>query len=74
VQHLLQAIDNSKVGLEAINSLTSVTELCKEHSYYQSVQQIVAFYSSSFAAIRHEAIIHKFIVAMVQFGLSIASP
>jgi hypothetical protein len=74
VQHLLQAVDNTKVGLEAINSLTSVTELCKEHSYFQSVEQLVAFYSAAFPAINHETVIQKFIGAMVQFGLSLASP
>lgn len=37
VRHLLQAVDNSKVGLEAVNSLASVMELCKEHQYYDLV-------------------------------------
>lgn len=34
---------------------------------------MVGFYSTGFSAVTHEAVLQKFINAMIQFGLSIAS-
>lgn len=67
VEFQVGSISKGQVGLEAVQSFTTVMQETKAHEEYKLLDHLMEYYKTSFSAITNETIIDKFLTGLVNF-------